>query len=188
MFASWFPSASPDKATVDVAIIGLIGAVIGYFIRNYLAQRQAYSSDNAVIKRNMYKGFVEALIRTYTTDVKSLQTHELETLQKAFKDASDQFYSTSVLFASPKVVRAYAELMRNIPQNEDEAKKVSPYELVLKASRIYKAMRKDIALSNRGLGRDGEVLMRAKMTDYDKTIGVYARRSNRFKRWLKAVW
>lgn len=184
--ASLIPSASTDQATIEAALIAaglaLVGGIVGYFLKYYLDKKQAFSSDNAKIKRDMYQKYVEQILATSRQFKAQLTSQQIEKIQKEFEKHANDFYSTSILFASPKVVRAHASFMRNegIAQSNEYA-----YELMLKNARLYKAMRKDIGLSNWGLGWDGEVLLRANINDYDTTIRPYTTWRQRIARRLK---
>jgi hypothetical protein len=187
MLASWLPSASPDIANVDVAVVGAVFTVFGYFIRAYLDRNKQFSSANGSIKRKMYRSFIDKMMGTTAKFKKQLNALEIETIKNEFGQSAQEFYKTSILFASPNVVRAYADFARS-----DSAKKVvgekPEYELMLRTARLYKAMRKDIGLSNRRLGRDGELLLRGNITDYDGTIAKYASTWQRMIRFWKRTW
>ncbi len=44
------------------------------------------------------------------------------------------------------------------------------YKAMIYLARVFKHMRRDIGLSNHGLGDDGEKVFRAILTDYDEII------------------
>jgi hypothetical protein len=172
---------SQNQATIIVAIFTFIGGLAGFFAKYYLDRKQAFSSANAQIKRDAYTEFLDKLLKTTSKFKDKLTLPEVEAIKREFGQYNKEFYGTSVLFASPKVVKKYADFVRN--ENTIQSG-LYQYELMLKASRFYKAMRKDIGLSNRGLGWDGELLLRANINDYDSTIRSYTKWFNRVKRWL----
>lgn len=181
-FASLIPSASQDQATIEVAVIALVGGLIGYLAKYYLDKKQAFSTTNADIKRKMYQGYLDELLKASSIGVGNLAPAEIKKIKDDFGVYSKSFYSTSVLFASPKVIKRYANFVRHTDKPEVE---LYQYELMLKSSGLYKAMRKDIGLSNRGLGLDGELLLRGNINDYDTTIGKYASWPKRMGRIFK---
>jgi len=181
----YYATVSQGQATVDAAfitagsalLVGLLGGAVGYFLKYYLDRKQAFLSANGSVKRKMYKKYLNELAAI--NKISTLDPNEVKRVQKQFGESSSEFYSTSVLFASPKVVRAYGDFVRYTDRQQDERYN---YELMLKMSRLYVAMRSDIGLSNRGLGRDGELLLRGTINDYDTTVGPYARWYNRLRR------
>ncbi len=185
MIASLLPSASPDIAAVDVAFIGLVGTLVGYLIRVFLDKQKTFSSANGSIKRKMYMKYIEELVALGSQNLQSLSPEQVAKVYKEFGNHAKAFYATSILFASPSVVRAHASFVRH---TDKPTSGQNNYELMLKLSHLYKAMRKDIGLSNRFLGIDGELLLRANVSDYDTTISKYVFFPKRFIRWLKARW
>lgn len=168
----------PAAATVLVALLG--GGGIGYFLKYYLDRKQAFATANGAVKRKMYKKYLDKL--TSLNNIGKLTPEELEVVKTEFGKHSSEFYSTGVLFASPQVVKAYADFVRHTDSPQDEA---YTYDLMLKMSRLYRAMRSDIGLSNKGLGHDGELLLRGNINDYDATIRPYTTRRKRFARKFK---
>lgn len=179
--------ASADRATVEAGLIVggctvliAIGGGIGYFIRHYLDKQKAFSDENAKIKRDAYKKYVDKLHAL--NGIGKLSTGEVELLRAGFNDYLKEFHSTIVLFSSPKVVKQYASFVRYTDKKHSQAYQ---YELMLHSSRLFKAMRKEIGLSNRGLGLDGELLLRDNINDYDATIGEYTKWNKRLGRMFK---
>jgi hypothetical protein len=183
--SSLFPNASPERVKIEVAIIALLGVVVGYLLKYYLEKKQAFSSDNAKIKRKMYEKFLDGMHKTTKkfSKLDGTPTQKfIDDVRKEFGDLTAEFYNTSILYGSSKVIRRYADFVRytDKPQTEEYQ-----YELMLKSSRLYKAMRKDIGLNNWWLGKDGELLLRGNINDYDTTIREYVMWHRRFKRWSK---
>lgn len=177
-FHSLMPNASQDKATVEAAVIALIGGAVGYFIRYYLDKQRDFASENAKIKRNAYEKYMSKSQAAISDLGKAVTDEEKTKAQEAFNKALNEFYPMSILYASPKVVKAFGDSLRYVPTNDEERQ----YGYVLKASRAWKAMRTDIGLRNRGLGWDGELLLRANIRDYDVTIRPYTALHRRIMR------
>src|SRR5438876_539356 len=99
----------PGGATVIAASISAVGLIVGglagYLLKYSLDKRKEFASENAETKRRMYEAFVSAI-----ADVMSRSTgdkiDQLEMLQNEFKQSSQKFYKTSVLYGSSEVVRA----------------------------------------------------------------------------------
>ena len=78
-----------------------------------------------------------------------------------------QFYKKYVLFASPNVIKAFSDYFQYVYNQNDSEDTDSKKSLEL-ITKIMFEMRKDIGLNNKGLGKNGEMLMRALITDYDR--------------------
>lgn len=149
------------------AIVALFGGIIGYFLKYYLDKKAQFVSNNADVKRSAYQKFVNV---TASFFIKSKQSKRV---QDNAVDELGEFYKQYVLYGSPKVVRSFANLMQVFYKRE--ALKITKQDMTRaeqrymfrSMTRVYKAMRKDIGLSNRTLGFGGASLMRAIITDYD---------------------
>lgn len=152
------------------AIIALGGAIIGYFLKYYLDKKAQFASNNAELKRDAYQKFVNLTASFFIKSRKSqrVQGNSVEELS--------EFYKQYVLYGSPAVVRKFANLMQVFYKREtlgisNTDMTMAELKYILRSmTRVYKAMRKDIGLSNRMLGYGGSTLMRAIITDYDQTM------------------
>lgn len=152
------------------AIIALVGGVIGYFLKFYLDKKAQFASRNAEFKREAYMGFVE------TTSSFFINSKAAKIQQSKIVDSMAKFYQTAVLYASPDVLNTYADYMQFYYRRNNEGKTDRDmegeelYRAITGMTEVYRAMRKDIGLSNRGLGEYGEVLLRPIITDYDSVL------------------
>ena len=147
-----------------LTLLGILGsAVVGYFVKYFFDKKAQFSSQNAEIKRQMYQEYVNFIIDFFDKSKPE---------KKAGKSVNEMyaFYRKCVLYASPKVIEAYADSMQYFYKNEREDTNLDGYKAMIYLARVFKQMRKDIGLSNRGLGDDGEKVFRAILTDYDMII------------------
>ncbi len=152
------------------AAIALVGGIIGYFLKYYLDKKAHFASNNAEVKRDAYQKFVNLTTSFFIKSKKSqrIQNNAVEEL--------GEFYKQYVLYGSPKVVRVFANLMQTFYKrgalgiNDDDMTKAESRHMIRSMTKVYKAMRKDIGLSNRLLGYGGAALMRAIITDYDHVM------------------
>lgn len=146
---------------ITILTIGLplIGAGIGYLIKSQLEKKKELNNELNKQRREIYQNFVNLIIDIFANT-------------KLKKNSSDQnlkqlyeFYKKYVLFASPNVIKAFSDYFQHLyDQNKEENLKLH-LSLITK---IMFEMRKDIGLENKGLGENGEMLMRALITDFDK--------------------
>ncbi|WP_452602368.1 hypothetical protein [Pontimicrobium sp. MEBiC06410] len=76
------------------------------------------------------------------------------------------FYKKYVLYASPKVIKAFSNYFQ-LMYNRNEEEEIDTKLHLQSMTKIMIEMRKDLGLKNKGLGRNGEMLMRALIKDYD---------------------
>lgn len=149
------------------SLIALLGGFVGYFLKFYLDKKAQFSSKNADIKREAYAKFIDLTVNFFITSKKAQKQ------QHNIVDDLSYFYKQYVLYGSPKVVKAFAEFMqifylREIAGLKDkELTRAELRHMMRGITKTYAAMRKDIGLSNRFLGRKSSVLMRGIIKDYD---------------------
>lgn len=136
----------------------LIGAGIGYLIKSQLEKKKELNNELNKQRREIYQNFVNLVIDIFANS-------------KFKKNATDynlkqlfEFYKKYVLYASPNVIKAFSEYFQYLYNKEEEDTK----QHLSLITRIMYEMRKDIGLENKGLGENGEMLMRALITDFDK--------------------
>lgn len=153
-----------------LTLIGIVGSgVVGYFAKYFLDKKAQFSTKNAEIKRKMYQDFVNLVIDFFDHTKKQKQ-NDTKVVKKIFS-----FYRQYVLYASPEVISSFSDLMQyfyrnNIEDQKDNPVADDPQAALKKMTNVFKCMRKDIGLSNNGLGDDGEKLLRAIINDYDEMI------------------
>lgn len=152
------------------AVIALGGGIVGYFLKYYLDKKAQFASNNAEVKRVAYQKFVNLTASFF------IQSKKSQRLQNNAVEELGEFYKQYVLYGSPKVVRALASLMQvfykrnSLGIADQDMTKAELRHILRSMTRVYKAMRKDIGLSNRTLGYRGSSLMRAIITDYDQIM------------------
>jgi hypothetical protein len=153
-----------------LALIGILSSgIVGYWVKYFLDKKAQFSTKNAEIKRKMYQDFVNIVI-DFFDHTKQQKHNDTQVVKKIFS-----FYRQYVLYASPEVISSFSELMQYFYKNGDTSEAIKttiddPQAALKKMTNVFKCMRKDIGLSNRGLGDDGEKLLRAIINDYDEMI------------------
>jgi len=150
-----------------LTLTGIISSgVIGYFIKYFLDKKAQFSSHNAQIKRETYQDYVDFVLN-FLKNIQEQETAVTEEQKKMLIDNMRKFHNHAVLYASPKVINAYSDMLQNSyhPATNDN----SAHTMVLMTN-IFKEMRKDIGLSNRGLKSGAIRLMRPLINDYDTAV------------------
>lgn len=150
-----------------LTLIGILsGGILGYLVKYFLDKKAQFSTKNSEIKRKMYQDFVNIVIDFFDHTKKQKQ-NDTQVVKKIFS-----FYRQYVLYASPEVISSFSDLMQYFYKNgsSKEPTMDDPQAALKKMTNVFKCMRKDIGLSNKGLGENGEVLLRAIINDYDEKI------------------
>ena len=142
-------------------ILTILGGLIGYFIKNFLDKKKELNSENIKIKRDMYKEFISLFFKVVNNTKKD---SEGRLLPVDIKSDLHKFYEDYSLYSSPSVINAFGDFMQYAYKNTNSMDTKMTFS---KVSRVIKCMRKELGLSNRGLGRDGEKIFRAMFKDYD---------------------
>lgn len=155
--------------TIDnwLTLVGILSsAAIGYLVKYFLDKKSQFSSDNAKIKREMYQEYVDFILQ-FLSDIQEQQSAVTPQQQKAIVKKMKDFHKSAVLYSSPRVINAYSDMLQNayrINKNGDS------YYAMVHMTNVFKEMRRDIGLSNRGLRSGAIRLMRPLINDYDTTI------------------
>ncbi len=139
----------------------LLGGILGYYIQYFLNKKQEIISKNNEIKRENYKKFVSLVVDIVAggkVSKKNADERQKEYLKKIY-----DFYKDYLLYASPNVINAFANWMQFIFEGKKETT-----EHFLLLSNIIKQMREELGLSNKALGKSGEVVFKALLSDYYK--------------------
>ena len=145
------------------AIVSLFGIIIGYFLLYYFEKKKEFISKNTAIKRNAYKEFADIVVELFKTikiiddDARKKEINRI--VEKLF-----DFHKKFLLYASPDLVIAFGEFMQHL-YIQDKAK--DNKETLILLSKVIKAMRSDLYLSNKGLGNYGEKIFRPLLKDFD---------------------
>jgi len=146
--------------TVLTIALPLIGAGIGYLIKSNIEKKKELTNELTKQRREMYQQYVNLVIYIFANTKLSKNTSNNNNLKSLF-----EFYKKYVLFASPNVIQAFSDYFQSL-YNPDEAQDYKKSLSLI--TKIMLEMRKDLGLNNSGLGINGEVLMRALITDFDK--------------------
>lgn len=151
-----------------LTLIGIVSSgVIGYFIKYFLDKKAQFGSQNAEIKRIMYQEYVDFILglmnklQSQTVDVDTAQSTEIVEKMR-------EFHKRAVLYSSPNVINAYSDMMQFFYRNGGVDK--DPALSMVMMTNVFKMMRNEIGLSNRGLGSGAIKLMRPLINDYDISI------------------
>lgn len=147
--------------TILSITLPLIGAGVGFLIKYSIEKKKELTNEVTKERRDIYQQYVNLMIGLFA----STKTNTKNSSDKMLTDLFE-FYKKYVLYASPKVIKAYSNyfqfLYRQNDNDENDSKKHLQY-----MTKIMLEMRKDLGLKNKGLGNNGEMLMRALIKDYD---------------------
>lgn len=148
-----------------LTLAGIIfSGIIGYCIKYALDKKAQFSSENAKIKREMYREYVDFILK-FLSDIQEQGADVTSKQQKQLIEEMKNFHRKAVLYSSPRVVNAYSDMLQNSYRGDSEG-----FHTMVLMTNIFKEMRKDIGLSNRGLRSGAIRLMRPLINDYDVTI------------------
>jgi len=144
------------------AIIGLlstvVGAGIGYCLKYYLDKKKDLVSEITKERREMYQQFVDLIINILkaTRSKKNSDTQQINELH--------DFFKKNILYASPKVVLSLSKFFGYLYSTK---KDTDPRIILKHLTNIIREMRNDLGLSNKGLGQDGEELIKPLIRDWE---------------------
>lgn len=145
-------------------VLPLIGAGVGYYIKHLIEKRKELLSEVNKERRELYQKFINLVVDI----MKGVKSHNSK--QSKFIADLFEFYKKYILYASPEVINRLSDYFQYLYR---EDKKDNTEELKFhfrKLTAIMIAMRKDLGLSNKKLGKDGSNLMRALLIDFDSII------------------
>ena len=151
-----------------ITLFGIFSsAVVGYLVKYLLDKKARFGSENATIKRDMYEGyinFIMSYIVSYGEGGSKLKVKS----EKEILEKMREFHRMAILYSSPKVINAFADFLQYSYKHPDGSGKGE--HLMVLVTNVFKEMRRDIGLSNRGLRSGGIRLMRPMINDYDEMI------------------
>lgn len=150
--------------TITTITLPIITGGLGYILKSTIEKKRELLSEVNIERRAAYQIFVNMVIDIFA-DIKTNKGNDVNNSLKQLRE----FYKKNVLFASPSVVISFSNYMQYIYTQDDNKKESKDHALVqLKMlTVVMKDMRKDLGLSNKGLGDQGEILIRALITDFD---------------------
>lgn len=146
-------------------VLPLIGAAVGYLFKHNIERKKELLSEVTNERRQLYQKFVDLIIDIFRNTKTGTEESQESNIEKLFG-----FYKKYVLYASPGVINAFSNYFQYLYQQDGELESVSIKENFMKLTNILIEMRKDLGLSNKKLGTNGERLFRALITDYDKIM------------------
>lgn len=152
--------------TVVAIFLPFIGAGIGYLVKYYIEKNKELANELTKQRREIYQQYVNLIIDLFSKNKINNKKKDDNLLAGLF-----EFYKKYILYASPNVIKAFSDYFQFIYNQSDfENDKDSKKSLEF-MTKIMLEMRKDIGLKNDGLGKNGEMLIRALINDYDKIWG-----------------
>jgi hypothetical protein len=154
---------SQTSITLLTILLPLIGAGIGYFIKSNIEKKKELTNEVTKERRLIYQQYVNLIIDLFanTKNEKPLnQTHLIQEL--------NEFYKKYVLYASPNVIEAYSNFFQFSYKNEAKTPDIN--KLIPLLTKIMLEMREDLGLKNNKLGKNGTILLRALIKDFDDVI------------------
>lgn len=151
--------------TTLTIILPIVGGIVGYFIKHNIDKKRELLSQVTKERRELYQHFVNLIIEILSGAKSGKKQPDVQLLSKLY-----EFYKKYVLYASPNVINTFSDYFQYIYFSNDESNAIDHNTYFRKLSRIIKAMRSDLGLSNKELGKDGERIFRALITDFDKII------------------
>lgn len=142
-------------------------AVLGYFVKYLFDKKAQFSSSNAEIKRNMYEEHIDFIFKLLDQE-KDLSEDATKIQNEETVKKLKEFHKKAVMYASPRVFKAYSDLMQCA--YKENAGESNGLNMIVHMTNLFKEVRKEIGLSNRGLRSGGIRLMRPQITDYDSKI------------------
>ncbi|MDO1500020.1 hypothetical protein Q2T40_07735 [Winogradskyella maritima] len=139
----------------------LLGGGVGYLLKSYFEKKKSLTNEVTKERREIYQQYVNLIISLFENS-KLKKSDSSNTMMTELYE----FYKKYVLYASPKVIKAfsdYFQLMYRRIDGEDINTKLHLQAM----TKIMLEMRNDLGLKNDGLGSNGEMLMRALIKDYD---------------------
>ncbi len=154
-----------DNSTITfvTVILPLIGGGFGYFIKHQLEKKKKFQSKITDERRELYQQFVDFVIDILRNTKSNSKLNESDILNTLFN-----FYKKYVLYASPEVINTYSDYFQYLYKLNELNSKIDTKTHIQKLTRVIKAMRKDLGLTNKNLGNDGEMIFRALFTDFDE--------------------
>lgn len=156
-----FPVITPSA-------IALFGVLVGYLLKFYLDKKAKFSSDTATIKRDMYEKYIDFMMK-FVQDSKNQTANLSDKQTKEIISRMREFHRKAILYSSPKVIEAFANFMQLAYKSSDNNKLNGTFTMVL-VTNVFKEMRRDIGLSNRGLRGGAIRLIRPIINDYDQVV------------------
>lgn len=141
----------------------LIGGFIGFFLKHFIERKKELLNQVNNERRVHYQKFVDLMIDLFAGAKVGKQTDNQKLLTELY-----DFYKKYILYASPEVINSLANFFQYLySENSGMTNYRGQFE---RLSKVLMEMRKDLGLSNKALGNNGEKMFRALLTDFDKIM------------------
>lgn len=158
----WAVRAKPEKevvAAILAAAAAVSAAIVGTGLTQQAAKERELADAHRLHKVELYTEYTDLIVKGFslaksaedaTPEEKAAQQEEIA---KEFQDGFLNFSKKLLLWGSPEVLRAYERfrLFGQDPANTGDAR------ILLYSDDVFRAMRSDLGLDNRGLRR-GELV------------------------------
>lgn len=152
-----------------ITLTGIVSsAIVGYLVKYLLDKKARFGTENATIKREMYERYVVFIMSFITNYSESVSDKQKKKSQLDAVEKLREFHRMAILYSSPKVINAFADFLQysyKHPDGDGQAE-----HMMVLVTNIFKEMRKDIGLSNRGLSSGAIRLIRPAINDYDEKL------------------
>lgn len=142
----------------------VLGAGIGYLFKSNVEKRRQLLEPVNQERRELYQQFVDLIIDIFKGTKTGKQKKEQDLLIQLYT-----FYKKYILYASPEVIIAFSDYFQYLYRVNGEMENDFKIHFQ-KLTHIMAEMRKDLGLSNKKLGKNGEKLFRALITDFDSMM------------------
>lgn len=150
--------------TLLTILLPLLGASVGYLVKHVIEKKKELLSEITRERRQFYQEFVDLVINIFSGAKTDNQFENKDFVENLYN-----FYKKYVLYASPKVITLFSDYFQYLYKvNESGEDNLETH--LRKLSKIMQEMRKDLGLSNKELGEDGEIIFRAIIKDFDQII------------------
>jgi|SRR5690554_198915 len=153
------------KIEITTLVLTLFGGAIGYYLRHLIEKRKDLNRQITQERREHYQEFVNLIIDVFGNSKTGKSEPDEKVLKKLYN-----FYKRYVLYASPEVINSFSDYFQYLYRVNSEEQKMDNKLHFKKLSKIMFEMRKNIGLSNKRLGTDGENLFRALIKDFDEVM------------------
>ena len=144
-------------------LLPLIGAGVGYLVKQNIEKKKELLSDVHKERRELYQQFINLIVDILKQSKKNENVGE-ELINKLFG-----FYKKYILYGSPGVIKAFADFFQYI-YTTNAGQESNTKKMLVLLSKVMFEMRRDLGLDNKGLGDNGNQLLRAMFYDYDKIM------------------
>lgn len=157
------------NSVVIASLCSVAGGIVGYYIKSFLSEKERLNSEIAKERRDHYQKFVDLIIGLFSQKRTGVRRKSDAEVNRELYT----FYKSYILYASPNVIREFSDYFQVLYEADGHSaiknKDYNP-EILKGLTRILKAMRKDLGLSNRKLGKDGKEILRAMISDFDQVM------------------